>query len=154
MSRRIFAGAAFVAIACVSLARPAAADGEILLTHANTLAGNVTPDDTTRPTIPSLSQFPFEVASNLFVAAGKTGIRVASHNVTIDLNGFALQGTNVAFQASQGLPAGLPLKPGPASSRINASLREARQRSVMPGLSIPPGRRRAGSLLRSHRRRG
>lgn len=100
MSRLIFAGAALVAIACVSLARPAAADGEILLTH--TRRSPATSRLATRPAIPSLSQFPFEVASNLFVAAGKTGIQVASHNVTIDLNGFALQGTNVAFHGIAG----------------------------------------------------
>lgn len=88
MPRLIFAGAALVAIACVSLARPGAADGEILLTHAKALAGNVTPGDT--PSHPILISIPVRSREQSFVAAGKTEIQVASHNVTID--GFKFDG--------------------------------------------------------------
>jgi hypothetical protein len=97
--------AATVVAAGLSGGPAVAIDGEILLTHAKALAGNVTPGDTAGYPITLSLPGTYKVASNLFVAAQKIGIQVTSANVTVDLNGFALQGSNVAWH---GVTGGLP----------------------------------------------
>ena len=81
---------------------PAHAAGEILITHAKALVGNVTPGDTPGYPVSLTRPGSYELASNLFVAAGKIGIQVTSANVTIDLNGFTMQGSGVATYGIQG----------------------------------------------------
>ena len=94
--------AALCAAFAASLATPAFATGEILLTHAKALAGNVTPGDTPgypiHLTLPAVYQF----AGNLQPTAGSIAIAVTSPNVTIDLNGFTLHGSGVAFHGIAG----------------------------------------------------
>jgi hypothetical protein len=102
MSSRLRIAAAILASLILLPAVPALADGEIQITHGKALAGNVTPGDApgypVRITIPGI----FKLASNLFVAANKIGIQVTSKNVTIDLNGFSMQGSDVAFHGITG----------------------------------------------------
>jgi hypothetical protein len=102
MSNRTCIGIALCAALAVSLATPAHAAGEILLTHAKALAGNVTPGDP--PGYPIVLTRPgsYQLASNLFTAANKITIQVTSDNVTIDLNGFTLHGSGVAFHGIVG----------------------------------------------------
>ena len=80
----------------VSLPIPAHAAGEILITQAKANAGNVTPGD--NPGFPvSLTQpGSYQLAGNLTVPAGKNGVVIAAHDVTVDLNGFRIYGSNVA----------------------------------------------------------
>jgi hypothetical protein len=76
--------------------------GEILITHAKAQASNVTPGDA--PGYPVTISIPgaFQLDSNLFVSSNKIGIQVTSKNVTIDLNGYTLQGSGVAWYGIAG----------------------------------------------------
>jgi hypothetical protein len=87
--------ALFVALA-ILFAAPALAQGEIVITQAKANAGNVTPGDA--PGFPVRLSQPgsYILASNLQPPAGKAGINIASHDVTIDMNGFRLRGASVA----------------------------------------------------------
>ncbi|MEW6677937.1 MAG: hypothetical protein AB1421_08450 [Pseudomonadota bacterium] len=69
-----------------------AVDGEILITQAKALAGNVTPGDA--PGFPVTLSLPgkYKLAGNLMVPEGAHGIDIDSDLVTLDLNGFTLQG--------------------------------------------------------------
>jgi len=72
-----------------------AVDGEILITQAKALAGNVTPGDA--PGFPVTISQPgkYKLAGNLTVNdMGTTGIFITSPDVTLDLNGFVLRGPN------------------------------------------------------------
>lgn len=92
MANRSYAAAAtFAATLSLLLVTPAAAiDGEVLITHAKALAGNITPGDTAGyPVILSLPGS-YKFASTLIVPPGKHGILVTNHDVTIDLAGFRL----------------------------------------------------------------
>ncbi|MPZ55045.1 MAG: phytase [Rhizobiales bacterium] len=83
--------AAFVAASTVLLAVPAAAmDGEILIDQAKVNAGAITQGDA--PGFPATLSRPgrYKLTGNLKVPAGKNGIEVAQHDVTIDLNGFTI----------------------------------------------------------------
>jgi hypothetical protein len=97
MSNRAHIAAALVACLALFPAAPALADGEILVTHAKALAGNVTPGDTAGYPVTISTPGLFKLASNLFVTANKIGIQVTSKNVTIDLNGFTIEGSGVAW---------------------------------------------------------
>jgi len=112
MLARLSITSLLVATACFSLVRPAIADGEILLTHAKALAGNVTPGDT--PGYPITISIPgkFELASNLFIAPNTFGIQVTRANVTIDLNGFLMEGSNVAWYGIAGGVDGVTVRNG------------------------------------------
>jgi hypothetical protein len=79
------------------LSRPALADGEILITQAKALAGGVTTGDTKGFPVTLSKPGLYKLASGLAVPAGKSGIQVTASFVTIDLNGFALQGGGVAL---------------------------------------------------------
>jgi len=69
-----------------------AVDGDILITQAKALAGNVTPGDA--PGFPVTISQPgkYKLAGNLTVPEGAHGIQITSDYVTLDLNGFTLQG--------------------------------------------------------------
>ena len=87
---------ALIALFAFALPVPAHAAGEILITQAKANAGNVTPGD--NPGFPvSLTQpGSYQLAGNLTVPAGKNGVVIAAHDVTVDLNGFRIYGSNVA----------------------------------------------------------
>ena len=81
------------ALAMLPLTRPAlAVDGVIEINQARAAAGNVTPGD--GPNFPVVISQPgsYRLTSNLTVPAGKDGIDVTTGFVTIDLNGFVIQG--------------------------------------------------------------
>jgi len=86
------ASAALAAAFALSLSAPAFADGEILITQAKANTGNVTPGDA--PGFPVTLSLPgsYILAGNLQPPANKAGISIANHRVTIDLNGFQLNG--------------------------------------------------------------
>jgi hypothetical protein len=77
----------------------ALADGPVIITQAKALAGNVTPGD--RPGFPVSITVAgsYRLGSKLDVTAGKDGIVVTSVNVSIDLDGFALNGTDATLQS-------------------------------------------------------
>ena len=102
MHNRFSVAATLLAAAIVALPAPALAAGEILLTHAKALAGNVTPGDA--PGFPITLSLPgsYQFASVIHPSAGLIGIQVTSPDVTIDLNGFRLHGSNVAFHGIAG----------------------------------------------------
>jgi hypothetical protein len=80
-----------------------AVDGEILITQAKALAGNVTPGDA--PGFPVTISLPgkYKLAGNLSIAGVDTnGIEITSPRVTLDLNGFAIQGPVTATTNGSG----------------------------------------------------
>src|SRR5882724_9211008 len=81
-------------IACgVFFAAPAAAvDGAIQITQAKALAGNVTPGDAAGFPVTITVPGSYVLAGNLEVPVSKTGIVVNATEVSIDLNGFRING--------------------------------------------------------------
>ncbi len=78
---------------CAATLPAHAVDGDILITQAKALAGNVTPGDA--PGFPVTISLPgkYKLAGNLTIAdADTTGVEITSPRVTLDLNGFAIQG--------------------------------------------------------------
>src|SRR4029079_2731580 len=75
---------------------PDAAQGAIIITQAKANAGGVTPGD--GPGFPVTLSLPgaYVLGSNLNPPAGKNGLVIKSHNVDIDMNGFRLNGGDVA----------------------------------------------------------
>lgn len=102
--------AVFSASALISA--PALADGEILLTQAKALAGNVTPGDP--PGYPIVLTLPgiYQFAGNVHPPANTVGIQIGSPNVTIDLNGFQLHGSTVALFGIAGSADGTTIRNG------------------------------------------
>ena len=87
---------AFAAILSIFIASPALAEGEIVITQAKAIAGNVTPGDTAGFPVTLSRPGAYVMASNLTVTAGSYGFQITSHNVDIDMNGFVLSGGGVA----------------------------------------------------------
>lgn len=72
-----------------------AVDGVILITQANAQAGNVTPGDTAGFPVTISRSGSYQLASNLTVPDENTSaIRIFADNVTLNLNGFAILGSN------------------------------------------------------------
>jgi hypothetical protein len=96
----------FAAYALVSwltiLTSPPAIAGEIEITQAKALAGNVTPGDTPGYPVTISIAGSYRLASNLIVPANQIGIFINRPFVTIDLNGFTMQGSGVAAYGVQG----------------------------------------------------
>jgi hypothetical protein len=84
--------AALIVAAAFALSAPAFAAGEILITQAKANAGNVTPGDAAGFPVTISLPGSYILASNLQPPAGKGGITIASNDVTIDMNGFRLNG--------------------------------------------------------------
>jgi hypothetical protein len=101
-----------LAALCTATSAAQAVDGEILITQAKALAGNVTPGDV--PGFPVTLSLPgkYKLASNLTIAdVDTTAIEIDSDLVSLDLNGFILQGpvTCSGFAGShQCLPSNRP----------------------------------------------
>ena len=110
------------ALFAAPLATPAAAiDGEVLITHANALAGNVTPGDAAGYPVSLSLPGSYKFAGNLTVPAGKHGILVNNHDVTIDFAGFRLWSNSDAFIGIVGYFNSLTIKNGTiANFRGNA----------------------------------
>lgn len=87
-------GAAIAASCAVLFAGAAAAiDGEVLITQSRALAGGVTPGDAPGYPVTISASGSYKLASNLAVPLNKTGIEVNAVEVTIDLNGFRINGS-------------------------------------------------------------
>jgi hypothetical protein len=84
-----------IALSAAALAGPAAAD-VISLTQSKAVAGNVTPGDTAGFPITISQPGSYRLDTNLTPGANKAGIEIKAPNVSIDLNGFALDGASVA----------------------------------------------------------
>jgi hypothetical protein len=102
----------FAAIMLVPATPAAAIDGEVLITHAKALAGNVTPGDTKDYPITISRAGSYKLASNLEVTAGKNGIEVNATEVSIDLNGFRMNGRKVALHGIVGNQRSLTVRNG------------------------------------------
>jgi hypothetical protein len=72
------------------------ADGPILITHEKALAGGVTPGDAPGYPVTITQSGSYRLASILRPGTDKVAIQVEIANVTIDLNGFALLGRDIA----------------------------------------------------------
>src|SRR5215208_4396598 len=72
-----------------------AADGPVIITQAKALAGNVTPGDAPGFPVTISASGSYRLGSDIKVAEGRNGIVVTTFDVTIDLDGFALDGGNV-----------------------------------------------------------
>jgi hypothetical protein len=97
MSNSPHLGAILVAAFALLHAAPAFAAGEILLTHAKALAGNVTPGDASGYPITLSLPGAYQFAGNIHPTANTIGISIGSDDVTIDLNGFRLHGSTTAL---------------------------------------------------------
>jgi hypothetical protein len=100
IDRALTAGALCAALMFTSA--PALAAGEILLTHAKALAGNVTPGDAPGFPITLSRAGSYQFASVIHPGAGSIGIQVTSQDVTIDMSGFRLHGSGTAFHGITG----------------------------------------------------
>ena len=101
MSRRT--NAIIVMASAILLAAPAAAvDGEILIDQAKVNVGGITPGDAPGFPVTLGKSGRYKLTGNLKVPAGKDGIEVTQHDVTIDLNGFAIS-SDPPGEASSGV---------------------------------------------------
>jgi hypothetical protein len=92
MHRIAFAVASILGI---FIALPALAEGEIVITQAKALAGNVTPGDTAGFPVTLSRAGAYVMASNLTVPSGSYGFYITANNVDLDMNGFVLSGGGV-----------------------------------------------------------
>lgn len=84
--------------ACLgSLSNSASAvDGQILITQARALAGNVTPGDTAGFPVTISRSGSYRLAGDIIVPSlGANGIEATADNVELDLNGFSIKGPNI-----------------------------------------------------------
>jgi parallel beta-helix repeat protein len=102
MANRLHVVATLLVALSLLSAAPANAAGEILITHSKALAGNVTPGDPAGYPVIISTPGTFQLASNLFVPANRIGIQLTTKNVTIDLNGFTLEGSDLAWHGIVG----------------------------------------------------
>lgn len=94
IKRPVAAGGAFLGALLYSIAA-LAVDGVVLIDQNKVFAGNVTPGDV--PGFPVSINQPgsYRLAGNLTVPAGLNGIEINADGVTLDLNGFAINGPGV-----------------------------------------------------------
>jgi hypothetical protein len=90
------------------------------ITHDKALAGSVTPGDT--PGYPVTISQPghYKLMGNLLVPGGVSGIVITAANVTLDLNGFAIQGPRTCTWAGGALSCNLPAKEYPVVAGVAA----------------------------------
>jgi hypothetical protein len=95
MSNRPYLAILVAALALLPAA-PAAAQGEIIITQAKANAGGVTPGDAAGFPVTLSLPGAYVLGSNLNPPANAIALRVTSHNVDIDMNGFSLNGVGMA----------------------------------------------------------
>jgi len=95
-NRTSFAAALVAALASASGSPAVAADGEVLITHAKALAGNITPGDAPGYPITLSRTGSYKLGGNLIPGPDKKGIEITGSFVTLDMGGFALHGSNRA----------------------------------------------------------
>ena len=84
-----------LAISLCLLAVPAVAQ-VVVITQAKAIAGGVTPGDAAGFPVTLSLKGSYLLESNLNPPAGVDGIQIKSHDVTIDFNGFVLNGAQQA----------------------------------------------------------
>ncbi len=116
------------AIVALLAANPAVADdGQVLITHAKALAGNVTPGDTAGYPVTLSESGSYILGSSLYPGPRLDGIRSADSDTTIDLNGFRISGgpaagTNNAANGIVGSGDRLTIKNGTIGAFRNAGI--------------------------------
>jgi hypothetical protein len=129
--------AAVLAAITLMLAHPAAAiDGEVLITHAKALAGNVTPGDSPGYAITISRSGSYKLASNLEVTGNRNGIVVTATEVTIDLNGFRMNGGKAAQFGIIGNQRGLTVRNGTILFFKNDGIRMAGALLIVENMRI------------------
>ena len=119
MTKRNSLFAALIAALASASGSPAiAADGEILITHAKALAGNVTPGDAPGYPITLSKTGSYRLGGNLIPGAGKNGIEITGDFVTLDFGGFTLNGRNIV---EDGIFGGAPKALGSRTARSRIS---------------------------------
>ena len=100
------------AMACAAIFSSTASAAVVLITQAKAIVGNVTPGDT--PGFPVTISLPgsYRLDSNLKVPASRNGIDAISVEVTIDLNGFMIDGGGVAVDGIKGTQRTLTVRNG------------------------------------------
>jgi hypothetical protein len=91
MAKAYLIGAALLLF---QLGGTALANGPVIITQAKALVGGVTPGDAPGFPVSITAPGSYRLGGNLDVTAGRNGILVTSVNVSIDLDGFALNGTD------------------------------------------------------------
>ena len=81
-----------IALLVLSLAATSFAQAQATITHDKALAGGVTPGDTAGYPVTITQPGSYKLMSNLYVPAGSKGISVQTAGVSLDLNGFTIQG--------------------------------------------------------------
>ena len=91
MFNRPCVNAAFLAVLALSPVSPTlAADGQVVITHAKALNGNVVPGDAAGYPVTLSQAGSYVLGGNL--APGPDAIEVTTSDVSIDLNGFKISG--------------------------------------------------------------
>lgn len=92
MRRRQFTAVLAALFGLAALAPAGAIDGEVLITHTNALAGNVTAGDAAGYPVSLNAPGSYKLAGNLSPGPGLDGIVVAAPDITINLNGLRISG--------------------------------------------------------------
>ncbi len=89
-----------------------AADGQILFDHDKVMAGGITPGD--GPGYPATLSVPgsYKLTGNLKPPSNRDGVIADGVEITIDLNGFRIDGTNVANNGIVGKQRNLTVRNG------------------------------------------
>ncbi len=112
-------------------------DGAILINQSNALAGGITPGDAPGFPVTISQSGSYRLSSNLILPdSNGTGVQITAPNVTLDLNGFSIIGSNLCTVNNQnvticpppgqgvGVQAGTDQTPGPRSITVrNGSVR-------------------------------
>jgi len=95
MKRKLAESGSLALLAWLSLASPLrASDGVIEINQAKALAGGVTPGDAQGFPVTIATAGSYRLTGNLDVTGGATAISVVIWNVTLDLGGFSVAGSN------------------------------------------------------------
>jgi hypothetical protein len=106
----LFAGLA--ACSTVFTAPAAAVDGQILITQGKALNGGVTPGDAAGFPISISRTGSYKLATELMPRPNTSAIVVDANDVTIDLNGFRMNGAGAAWYGVIGKRGGLTVRNG------------------------------------------
>jgi len=98
-------------------------NGQVLITQADALAGNVTPGDTPGFPVTISVGGSYRLASNLTVTTLVNGIEVRANEVTIDLGGFTLAGSGAGRNGITSFNRNLKLSNGTVRGFTNDGIR-------------------------------
>ncbi len=122
---RLFASlpVALFASSAILAATPASAvDGVVLITQAKAQAGNVTPGDAAGFPVTIAAAGSYRLAGNLQVRSNRNGILVTAAEVSIDLNGFTIDGRDAALTGIVGNQRSLTVRNGTIRNFKNSGI--------------------------------